>query len=127
MDYGFWADVVGVFHALVVLFVVGGQAAVLAGWRLGWGWTRTRWLRGLHAATVVAITAIAALGEWCPLTVWEAQLRLRAGQQGYDKGFIATWLDRLLYYDAPLWLFAVLYAAFAALVAWTWRTYPPRR
>ena len=25
MDYGLWADVIGVLHALFVLFVVGGQ------------------------------------------------------------------------------------------------------
>jgi len=38
----------------------------------------------------------------------------------------ATWLDRLLYFEAPLWAFAVAYATFAALVAWTYWKYPPR-
>ena len=37
MDYGLWADVIGVLHALFVLFVVGGQGLIVAGWGLGWG------------------------------------------------------------------------------------------
>lgn len=127
VDYGFWADMLGLAHAAIVLFVVGGQALILAGWGLGWAWTRHRWFRRVHAATIAVIMAIAALGEWCPLTVWESELRQKAGQAGYDQGFIATWLDRLLYYDAPLWVFVVAYALFTALVAWTYWTYPPKR
>ena len=34
MDYGLWADVIGVLHALFVLFVVGGQGLIVVGWRL---------------------------------------------------------------------------------------------
>lgn len=127
MDARFWADVLGVLHAFVVLFVVGGEAIILVGWRSGWAWVRHLWFRTLHAVTVAIIMTIAAAGEWCPLTVWESQLRQDAGQAGFEKGFIATWLERLLYYDAPLEVFAVLYAAFAALVAWTWWKVPPLR
>jgi hypothetical protein len=31
VDYGLWADVIGVLHALFVLFVVGGQGLIVAG------------------------------------------------------------------------------------------------
>ena len=125
LDYAFWADMLGLAHAAVVLFVVGGQVLILAGWGLRWTWTRDVWFRRAHAATIAVIMTIAALGEWCPLTVWESQLRQKAGQAGYEQGFIATWLDRLLYYDAPLWVFVVAYALFTALVAWTYWKYPP--
>lgn len=125
MDYAFWADAVGVLHALVVLFVIGGQGLILAGWRFGWGWARHGGFRRLHAATIAVVVAIAAFGAWCPLTLWEAELRRRAGEAGLAKGFIATWLEKLLYYDAPLWAFAIAYALFAALVAWTYWKYPP--
>lgn len=127
MSDAFWADVLGIVHAMIVLFVVGGEGLIVAGWARGWRWTRHVWLRRVHAATIAVIMAIAARGEWCPLTVWESALRQRAGQAGFAQGFIATWLDRLLYFEAPLWAFAIAYAAFAALVAWTYWKYPPTR
>jgi hypothetical protein len=68
------------------------------------------------------------LGVYCPLTWIEADLRAQAGQQAYtDMSFIGHWINRLLYYDIPLWQAHVGYLMFAALVAWTFRRYPPRR
>lgn len=126
MTYAFWADVVGLSHALIVLFLVGGQAAILLGWVLGWSWTRHLWFRRTHLGTIAFVMTFAVLGQWCPLTIWESALRQRAGEAGFAKGFIATWLDRLLYFEAPLELFALAYAAFTALVAWSYWKYPPR-
>ena len=37
------------------------------------------------------------------------------------------WVHRLLFYEASDWVFTLLYTAFAALVAWTWIRWPPRR
>lgn len=127
MTYAFYADVLGLLHAAIVLFVVGGQVLILLGWRLGWAWTRGLWFRRVHLSLIAVIMSIAALGEWCPLTVWESDLRQLAAQEGYSQGFIATWLDRLLYYQAPMWVFAVLYAAFTAVVVWSYWKYPPRK
>lgn len=127
MDYALWANVVGLSHALIVLFVIGGQAAILLGWALGWQWTRHLWFRRTHLGTIAVVMAFAALGQWCPLTLWESELRRRAGEVGYAKGFIATWLDRFLYYEAPLEVFVVAYAAFTALVVWTYWKVPPKR
>jgi len=127
MTYGFWADVLGVLHAAIVLFVVGGQALILAGWWRKWAWVRNIWFRRTHLALILIIMSIAVLGEWCPLTVWESELRQLAGQQGYTQGMIATWLDRLLYYQAPLWVFIGAYALFTLLAMWSYWRYPPRR
>ncbi len=126
-SYAFWADMLGLFHGAIVLFVVGGQIMILTGWWQGWMWTRGLWFRRIHLSLIAVIMSIAALGEWCPLTLWEAELRRLAGEQGYEQGFIATWLDRLLYYQAPLWVFIVLYAGFTALVVWSYWKYPPQR
>jgi hypothetical protein len=41
--------------------------------------------------------------------------------------FIGYWLGRLLYYDAPAWLFTAGYTAFSLLVIATFICYPPRR
>jgi len=64
----------------------------------------------------------------CPLTWLEADLRARAGQWTCtDMSFIGHWVNRLLYHDIPLWQAHVAYVIFAALVAWTFWRYPPRR
>jgi uncharacterized membrane protein YeaQ/YmgE (transglycosylase-associated protein family) len=56
----------------------------------------------------------------------ENALRARAGQGGYAQGFIADWVHALLFWQAPLWAFSLIYTAFGAVVALTWWRYPPR-
>jgi len=36
-------------------------------------------------------------------------------------------IDRILFYDAPTWVFTAAYVAFAALVAITWVAVPPSK
>ncbi len=127
MDYGLWADVIGIVHALFVLFVVGGQGMILAGWGLAWGWTKNRIFRLAHLATIGFVVVQQWLGELCPLTAWETEFRHRAGAEGLGESFIQYWLDRLLYFSAPTWMFTVLYTAFGALVIATFVFHPPRK
>lgn len=65
------------------------------------------------------------LGMLCPLTTLEIWLRARAGVAGYGGGFIEHWLQRVLYYEAPWWVFAVGYSLFGLLVVATWVRFPP--
>jgi hypothetical protein len=115
------ADAVLVFHALFVLFVVGGFVLVLVG-ALRWGWVRNRAFRILHLAAIAFVTAEALLGVTCPLTMWEDMLRGGVS----ERSFIGRWVARLLYYDFPEWVFATAYCAFALAVIWAWRAIPPR-
>lgn len=120
------ADAVLVLHAAVVLFVVGGFAAVVLGrWR-GWRWTEHRGFRVLHLATIVVIVAQAWLGQHCPLTLLESHLRAQAGVAAYEKSFIEHWLQRLIYFEAPFWVFTLAYTVFGVLAWWAWRL-PPFR
>jgi hypothetical protein len=57
------------------------------------------------------------------LTVWEDTLRNRPG----GGGFIERWIDQLIFYDAPTWVFTVAYVSFAMLVIVTWFVVPPIR
>lgn len=121
------ADAILAAHVGVVLFVVAGEALfLLGGWR-GWRWVRNLPLRLAHLALMLGIALQAWLGELCPLTVWEQDLRRLAGQPAYEASFIEHWLSRLLFFDAPWWVFVAAYTAFAALVAATWWWVPPRR
>jgi hypothetical protein len=121
------ADAILLLHVLVVGFVVGGEVLFLVGGARAWHWVGHRGLRVTHVALMVFIALQAWLGQVCPLTTWEQELRRRAGETAYAESFIEHWLARLLYVEAPWWAFVAAYTAFAALVLATWRWVPPRR
>ena len=121
------ADLLLFGHALFVAFVVFGLALILAGGMLDWAWVRNRWFRIVHLAAIGIVVLQSWLGLICPLTIWEMALRERAGSDTYAGSFIAHWLDTLLYYQAPAWVFTVCYTVFAALVVASWFWIPPRR
>lgn len=108
-------------------FVVLGLACILAGGALGWRWVRNLAFRIAHLCCILFVVAQAWLGRICPLTTWEMALRERAGEATYTGAFIAHWLESLLYYSAPQWMFAAAYSVFGALVLASWLLVPPRR
>lgn len=117
------ADLVVVVHFAIVLFIVGGLIAVWLGAALGWRWVRNRWFRYLHLAAIGYVALEALLGVACPLTVWEDLLRGGARPDS----FVGRWVRRLLYYDAPEWVFTTAYVAWALATLATLRLVPPRR
>ena len=52
--------------------------------------------------------------------------RERAGDATYQGSFIAHWLQSLLYYEAPAWVFTLAYSLFGLIVAVTWVAVRPR-
>jgi hypothetical protein len=124
------ANAVLVLHVAIVLFVVGGLVLIVLGnWRRArWPWVNAWWFRLAHLGAIGIVVAEAWFGITCPLTTFEAWLRVRAGAPIYGgSGFIEHWLQRLLYYDAPAWVFTLLYTLFALLVVLAWWRFPPRR
>jgi Protein of Unknown function (DUF2784) len=115
------ADFVLVVHFAFVLFVVGGLALTWAGAAAGWSWVRNLRFRVAHLAVLVAAEALADI--WCPLTLWEAQLRGGSA----EKSFVAHWIHRILYYDFPEWVFTAAYVVFAAAVGATWYWVRPQK
>lgn len=125
--YKIGADVVVVVHTAYVAFVVGGQLLILMGWWRAWRWTRNPWFRWIHAGAIVLVVLESWFGVVCPLTAIESSLRASAGQAHHDLGFIAYWVQQLLFYSAPAWVFAVLYSLFGLLVLASLMLYPPKR
>jgi Protein of Unknown function (DUF2784) len=125
--YQFLADAVLVLHFGVVFFVVGGLVVVVAGNWLHWHWVNRVSFRLAHLAAIAVVVLQAWLGQFCPLTILESWLRVQAGAAAYERSFVEHWLQRLIYYEAPLWVFTVAYTAFAVLVLLAWWRYPPRR
>ena len=121
------ADLVLVLHAGVVLFVVGGLVFVLVGNALGWRWVNTFWFRVAHLLAIVVVALQAWAGVVCPLTTLESWLRVQGGSTGYAVSFIGYWVQQLLFYQAPTWVFTLVYSAFGVAVAAAWWYFPPTR
>ena len=121
------ADALLALHVGIVVFVVCMLPLVLIGGALRWRWARHFGLRLTHLGLMVFIAVQTWVGQLCPLTVWEQDLRRIAGQDSYGESFIEHWLSRLLYWDAPWWVFVAAYTAFALLVALAWWWIPPQR
>ena len=87
MIYRLLADGVLVVHMVFVLFVAVGGFLVLR-------WPRLAWIHVPSAAW----GALIELAGWvCPLTPLEQQLRARAGEGGYEGGFIEHYVLPILY------------------------------
>lgn len=106
------ADLVLLLHAMFIAFVVFGLVLILVGGALKWRWVRNRWFRLAHLAAIGVVVLQAWFGVVCPLTDLESYLRRRAGQPAYEVGFIADHLHRLIFFDAPVWVFTACYTAF---------------
>lgn len=126
MPYQALADTVLLLHFGIVIFVVLGLPMILVGNRIGWRWVNNLWWRLAHLATIVIVVLQAWLGRYCSLTKLESSLREQAGEVGYQRSFIEHWVQRVLYFDLPMWIFALVYTGFALLVAWAWWRFPPR-
>ena len=121
------ADLTLIAHAAFIVFVVGGQGLILAGWRFGWRWPRNLPFRLAHTGAIALVVFESWLGVVCPLTWLELRLRAAAGSPLAADSFVGYWLQRLIFYDAPSWVFTGVYTSFAAVVAATLVFYPPKR
>ncbi|MEJ5260394.1 MAG: DUF2784 family protein [Anaerohalosphaeraceae bacterium] len=118
------ADGLMVIHFLWVLFMVWGivrtidaAAAVMVCRHPPLRARRflERWIfRTVHLAGIVFTGFLAVLGKYCPLTIWEYQLRCGGRPFAEPPGsFLLVWVERLLYPDVP----PVLLEAVSALAA----------
>jgi len=117
--YSVLADTILVIHFAFVVFVVLGFALILIGLLAQWSWSQNRYFRIVHLAAIGFVVLQAWFGQYCPLTIWENELRRRAGQSGYAESFIEHWLHELLFYQAEPWVFTSIYTCFGALVLLT--------
>lgn len=87
MTYRWLADLTLLVHAAFVAFVLLGGLLVLR-------WPRVAWL---HVPAALWGSAVELAGWICPLTPLEIELRERAGQAGYERGFLEHYLLAAIY------------------------------
>lgn len=124
--YRLAADLVLYLHVTFVAFVLAGLLLILIGRFAGWEWIRNGWFRLAHLAAIGVVVLQSWLGKICPLTTLEMWLRTQAGDAVYPGAFVAHWMQRILYYDLPAWVFALAYTIFAVLVLASWFWIRPR-
>jgi hypothetical protein len=125
--YAILADLVLTTHVIVFLFVVGGLILILIGNLFSWYWVNSITFRLLHLCAILVVVAESWFGITCPLTTLENSLRVRAGSSGIGPSFVEYWFQRILFYEAPSWVFALAYTLFATAVVWAWLKYPPSK
>lgn len=125
--YQIMADGMLLLHVLFVVFIVVGQLSIVVGGCWRWSWVRNWWFRVLHLGAIAIVVAQSWIGLICPLTSLEMRLREQAGQEQYEGSFIQFWLERLLYYEAPAWVFIAIYTLFGLIVVITWLRIPPQK
>jgi len=121
------ADTVLGLHFLFVAFVVGGQVCILIGGFLGWCWVRNLGFRIAHLLAIGVVVVESWMGMICPLTIWEDTLRRMGGETTYTGTFIEHWVGRLIYYNAPEWVFTIVHTLFGAVVLASWFLVGPIR
>jgi hypothetical protein len=111
------ADALLVAHFAYVVFVVVGLLVIWAGCFFRWNFVRNFWFRLAHMGCMGVVVVESVFGVTCPLTTWELQFRLLAGDGQYYQGsFIQHWIHRVLFYRAGEEVFLAIYVIFFALL-----------
>lgn len=116
MIYDWLADLTLLVHLGFIGFVAAGGLLVLRWRRLAW----------LHLPAAIWGVAIEVGGWICPLTPLENHWRRKAGQAGYEGGFIEHYLTAAIYPEGltrtAQWLIALgVLAINLAVYAAVWR------
>jgi hypothetical protein len=126
--YSLLADLVLLVHFAFVAFVVVGFAVIWVGHFCRWSFVHNLRFRVAHFLAMSLVLVEALTGVICPLTTWEKQLRIRAGEgTGYSGSFIRHWFGRILFHDWSEQTFTLIYIAFFLFVALTFLVVRPRR
>jgi Protein of Unknown function (DUF2784) len=126
--YGFLADALVATHVAYAAFIVIGQLLIILGSLFQWRWARNPWFRGLHLAAIGIVVFEEIIGLRCPLTVWEEQLRVLAGQTDMtSETFMGRMMRSILFGTWPSSVYTTIHIAFGVIVLQGFIMYPPSR
>ena len=85
-------------HFIIIAFNVLGLFVIPLG----------AWLRLAHLGLLAIVAGQALMGRACILTIWQHEL---IGGTAAPQPMIMHWLDGLIYYNIPIWVFSIIYTA----------------
>ena len=127
MYYSLLADIVIVVHLVYACFVLFGFLAIVIGVLRSWKWIENLHFRTIHLVCTVFVPLETLLCMICPLTTLENLFLRASGAEGYSRSFIGNLVSKILFYDAPEWVFFIIYVALAIAVIIYYIFYPPLR
>jgi hypothetical protein len=119
------AQAILLLHLGVILFNVLGLVVIPVGAWCSWRFVRVKWWRALHLVCWAVVALQAILGRACFLTLWQSEILGRAGEQGSAAPLVERWVNAVIYWPLPIWVFAVLYVALGLGVLGLWWLVPP--
>jgi hypothetical protein len=94
-------------HVVIITFNVAGLVVIPLGAWGNWRIVRIAWLRLLHLGLLAIVAGQALAGRACILTIWQNNL---TGHSGNTTPLIMGWVDRMIFWNLPLWVFTVIYS-----------------
>lgn len=110
------AAILSVHLAIIAFNVFGLVATPVGAWR-GWRFVHQPLWRLAHVACLALVAIQAVAGRACLLTIWQDEASGAVTRTPLIMGFV----DRLLFWRLPIWVFATFYVAiFAYALALLW-------
>ncbi|MHB8530457.1 MAG: DUF2784 domain-containing protein [Caulobacteraceae bacterium] len=116
------AEAVLIAHLAVIAFNVFGLFAIPLGAWQRWRFVRAPGWRLLHLASMAAVALQALAGRACFLTLLEDRL---AGATGAGPPLIMSWVNRVIFWPLPGWVFTALYGLVFTYVVMLLKLVPP--
>jgi len=102
------ANVILTIHFVIIAFNVAGLVVIPVGAALRWRIVRIAWLRLAHLGLLAVVAGQALAGRACILTIWQNEL---TGNRAAPEPMVMHWVNSLIYWNLPIWAFAILYTA----------------
>ncbi|MCL4428890.1 MAG: DUF2784 domain-containing protein [Deltaproteobacteria bacterium] len=114
-----------IIHLLYALVIVIGFFLIIIGFFAGWRWIRNFTFRLIHLLMIGIVAVESVFNIECPLTWLEYKLMSLDHIKHGSMPFIAGMVDKVLYYNFPIWLFNAIYIVFGLTVFIVWFAIPP--
>ena len=120
------ANLLLLLHFIYVMIVVVGQLVIVIGGIFRWTIVKKIVPRVIHLVMILIVAFLDIVNLPCPLTIWENQLRHKAGQiTDWELTFVERLLRNIVFMRLPESFFEYIYIGFAILVLLTFIIIPP--
>ncbi|PKL48534.1 MAG: hypothetical protein CVV39_04200 [Planctomycetes bacterium HGW-Planctomycetes-1] len=138
MLYKIFADLIVVIHFVWILFMLlGFVLTICSTWAVYilrntadvWSAFFDRWIfRTVHLGGIIYVAVLTILGEYCPLTILENELKGRHSPElTYRGSFVIHYIEKLVYPEADFLIFVIPTMIIAAFSIVMFAVRPPAK